>query len=65
MSIIKYSKPSIAVIKNKTSFFEENDKHLNYVQEVNNFYLKQPLRSRCKTCEANIGKEDLKVHGVP
>ncbi len=65
MPIIKYSKPSIAVIKNKTSFFEENDKHLNYVQEVNNFYLKQPLRSRCKTCGANIGKEDLKVHGVP
>ena len=65
MSIIKYSKPSIAVIKNKTSFFEENDKHLQYVREVNNIYLKQPLREKCKTCGTDVGAVDLKVHGVP
>ena len=44
MTIVKFSKPSVAVIRNKTSFFEENEKHLNHVRNVNNFYKKQPPR---------------------
>ena len=35
MTIVKFSKPSVAVIRNKTSFFEENEKHLNHVRNVN------------------------------
>mgnify|MGYP001240898456 CR=1 FL=1 len=65
MPIVRFSKPSIAVIKNKTSFFEENDRHLNYVREVNNFYLQQPQRKVCKTCGTPLDKKDLTVHKVP
>ena len=65
MAIIKYSKPSIAVIKNKTSFFEQNDKHLNHVRSVNDFYKKQPQRNHCKTCSKELGEVDLLIHDVP
>jgi hypothetical protein len=39
MAVVRFSKPSVAVIKNKTSFFNENDKHLSYVREVNKRFL--------------------------
>lgn len=65
MTIIKYSKPSVAVIKNKTSFFEKNEAHLNHVKKVNSFYLAQPPRNKCKTCSADLGEVDLIIHGVP
>lgn len=65
MTIIKYSKPSIAVIKNKTSFFEQNDRHLNHVKSVNNFYKEQPSRNHCKTCSQELGEIDLLIHDVP
>ena len=35
--IIKFSKPSVAVIRNKKSFFQQNEKHLKHVQQVNLF----------------------------
>ena len=54
MTIEKFSKPSIAVIKNKTSFFFENAKHLNYVLSVNDVYIQQPQRTRCKNCDSPI-----------
>tara|TARA_B110000858_G_C17795725_1_gene472287 strand:+ start:1053 stop:2078 length:1026 start_codon:yes stop_codon:yes gene_type:complete len=62
--IIKFSKPSIAVIKNKKSFFEENEKHLSHVQSVNTTYKKQPLRKFCKTCQNPIGNIDIIVQNV-
>ncbi len=62
--IIKYSKPSVAVIKNKTSFFEENEKHLLRVQEVNQIYKKQPRRHFCKNCGSSIGSEDIIVQNI-
>lgn len=65
LAIIKYSKPSVAVIKNKTSFFQQNEKHLNHVRSVNNFYKKQPQRNHCKTCGEKLGVVDLIIHDIP
>ena len=62
--IIKFSKPSVAVIKNKKSFFEENEKHLSHVRSVNEVYKKQPLRKFCKTCQNLIGATDIIVQNV-
>jgi len=64
-TIIKYSKPSVAVIKNKESFFLENQKLLDNVTKVNDFYKKQPPRNTCKTCPQKLGEIDLHVHGIP
>jgi SAM-dependent methyltransferase len=61
----KFSKSSDAVIKNKKSFFEENERHLGYVRCVNEIYLKQPKRTVCKNCEAPIGKADFISQKVP
>ena len=65
MTLEKFSKPSVAVIKNKTSFFEENEKHLKHVKSVNEFYKTQPIRKKCKTCEHPIDGIDLIIHNVP
>lgn len=62
--IIRFSKPSIAVIKNKKSFFEENEKHLSHVRSVNNTYIQQPKRKTCKTCQNPIGTSDIIVQKV-
>ncbi len=62
--IIKFSKPSVAVIKNKKSFFQENEKHLNHVQQVNKIYSQQPLRKNCKTCDEPIGMVDIIVQNI-
>jgi hypothetical protein len=65
MALIKFSKPSVAVIKNKRSFFENNSLHLDYVKSVNALYLKQPLRLECKTCNEPLQDAQLFVHEVP
>ena len=65
MTIEKFSKPSVAVIKNKTSFFLENAKHLNYVLSVNEVYIQQPQRNRCKNCDNPITGKDFISHNVP
>lgn len=64
MSLIKFSKESSAVIKNKQSFFNENLKHLEYVRGVNDLYKKQPTRINCKTCNHALGKPSISVHDV-
>lgn len=64
MSLVKFSKESSAVIKNKQSFFNENLKHLEYVRGVNGLYKQQPPRVNCKTCDHPLGKPSISVHGV-
>ena len=65
MAIVRFTKPSNAVIKNKRSFFEENDKHLAYVRSINALYLSQPARTLCKTCGGMLPLTgDVSVHGV-
>ena len=65
MPVEKFSKPSVAVIRNKKSFFEENDKHLNYVLKVNEVYLQQDKRKKCKNCDNPISAIDFVSHNVP
>ena len=65
MTLVKYSKPSSAVIVNKQSFFKKNDELLEYVASVNSLYKKQPMREGCKTCGTKILTEDIVIHGVP
>ena len=63
--IIKFSKPSISVIKNKKSFFNDNDRLLENVRKVNSFYLDQPKRKICKNCLFSIKEIHLIIHNVP
>ena len=63
--LIKFSKPSIAVIKNKASFFNENESLLKRIKKINTYYVEQPKRTNCKTCSEKIDKPHLMVHGVP
>lgn len=63
--IEKFSKPSSAVIKNKKSFFDENEIHLQYVRDVNAFYLQQPLREFCKNCGIKISEVLFVSQEVP
>lgn len=65
MPVEKFSKPSVAVIKNKKSFFEENDKHLNYVLKVNEVYIQQNKRKKCKNCDSPVSAIDFVSHNVP
>ena len=64
-SLIKFSKASSAVIKNKSSFFNENEKLLKKVQKINTLYLEQPIRTNCKTCSKEIIQTDLTIHEIP
>lgn len=64
MTIQRFSKPSLAVIKNKKSFFLENEKHLQHVKAVNRFYCEQPPRDNCMICNEDLGEIDLIIHGV-
>ena len=63
--LIKFSKPSKAVIKNKSSFFNDNDLLLEKVKKVNSLYLSQPKRTRCKTCGSVIKDITLEIHDIP
>lgn len=62
--IEKFSKPSVAVITNKTSFFKENAKHLSYVRGVNELYIRQPQRAKCKNCDKPLSGADFTSHNV-
>jgi hypothetical protein len=63
--LIKYSKPSFAVIKNKSSFFNQNEELLKRVRDVNRYYLKQKKRTKCKVCSNKITDTHLIIHEVP
>ena len=65
MALVRYSKPSSAVIVNKQSFFNNNDELLKYVCRVNALYKRQPKRECCKTCDAKILGVDIVIHDVP
>ena len=49
----QYGKQSTALIIQKKSFFEENEKHIIKQREISNVYIKQSERRVCKNC----GKE--------
>ena len=58
MPVEQFSKPSVAVIKNKKYFFEENDKHLNYVPELTSCLPKIPIHQLKKSrIKLNVGRK--------
>jgi SAM-dependent methyltransferase len=63
--LIKYSKPSIEIIRNKSSFFNHNETLLKRVRDVNKFYVKQKKRTQCKVCSNRIKETHLVIHDVP
>src|SRR4051812_10423478 len=52
--IIRYGKSSDFLSQIKDSFFQDNDKLLQYSQRMGQIYLQQPLRKNCKCCEAAL-----------
>jgi len=63
MSSEKFGKPSVAVIDNKKSFFENNQYHLNDIKRVNDVLKKQQKRNGCKICLKDDSKEII-VHEI-
>ena len=52
--MIKFGKPSIDVLRYKTSFISDNDKLLNDYQRLFEIYIKQPKRLDCQNCSQKI-----------
>ena len=57
MKIEQYGKSSISVIKQKKSFFNDNDKHIEAQRKISNIYKQQPIRLCCKNCDKPLKKE--------
>jgi 2-polyprenyl-3-methyl-5-hydroxy-6-metoxy-1,4-benzoquinol methylase len=53
----QYGKPSTALLMQKKSFFEENNKHINKQKEISDIYISQPLRKLCKNCDTNMSEK--------
>ncbi len=51
MKIRQYGKPSASLIKQKHSFFEDNDKHIEEQRKISDIYIRQPIRLHCKNCD--------------
>jgi hypothetical protein len=56
MIIKQYGKSSASVIKQKQSFFNDNDKHVKEQKKISDIYMQQATRLCCKNCD-----EPLKV----
>ena len=50
MKIKIHGKSSASLIKQKQSFFDENNKHIEEQRKISDIYVRQPIRSRCKNC---------------
>ena len=48
--IIKFSKSYNSIFKIKKDFYTNNQLNLKKAINVNNYYIKQPLRTKCKNC---------------
>jgi hypothetical protein len=67
MKTKQYGKSSSALLNQKTSFFDENQKHLEKQKDIASIYLKQPRRNYCKNCAspADVGeKGDFLKDGI-
>ena len=47
----QFGKPSGPLLKQKTSFFEQNNLHVDKQNQISEIYKRQPLRERCKNCD--------------
>ena len=62
--MIRYGKPSAALLRHKQSFFEENDRLLAENQRLAECYIEQPKREHCKNCTFSIGDPSFVKLGV-
>ena len=61
----QYGKSSASLIKQKQSFFNNNDKHIAIQKKVSNIYKQQPIRLRCKNCDKPLKIEhDFIKNGI-
>jgi 2-polyprenyl-3-methyl-5-hydroxy-6-metoxy-1,4-benzoquinol methylase len=51
MKIKQYGKSSVSIIKQKQSFFCDNDKHVKEQKNTSSVYMQQPARLYCKNCD--------------
>jgi len=52
----QYGKHSGPLLKQKTSFFEENEKHVSRQRKIADLYIKQNLRVKCKNCDNDLNE---------
>lgn len=64
MTVSEFSKPSVAVMANKRSFFEKNESHLDHTLAVNAKYAAQPARVQCKNCAGSLSGKTFSSFGV-
>ena len=65
MKIKQYGKSSVSLIKQKKSFFNDNDKHVEIQRKISNIYSDQPIRLHCKNCGKPLKKEhDFVKNGI-
>jgi hypothetical protein len=55
-SIKRYGKSSSSLLNQKTSFFEDNDQHLEIQNRIAAVYTAQPERTECKNCATVFNK---------
>jgi len=61
----RYGKPSLPLLLQKTSFFEENDILAAKQAKIARVYRKQPRRTRCMNCAARMdGQSDFVKNGI-
>ena len=64
MKIIKFSKSYSNIHNLKNDFYNNNNNNLQKILKINQNYIKQKKRLKCKTCEANISKPIFFSHKV-
>jgi hypothetical protein len=55
MVVKRYGKSSASLLLQKSSFFEENEKHLARQRKIAELYRRQPHREYCKNCNDTLG----------
>lgn len=64
MKIIKFSKSYNNIYNLKDDFYNNNNSNLKKILKINQNYIKQKKRLKCKTCETNITKPIFFSHKV-
>lgn len=64
MKIIKFSKSYKDVFNLKKDFYNNNNNNLKKILRINQSYIKQKKRLKCKTCKSNLTKTIFYSHKV-
>ena len=67
--ITRYGKSSEALLNLKSSFFNENNRHVKKQIDIASIYLDQDLRKSCKNCDSSLNissdSDFVKIHLDP